>query len=109
MESVDLGSLVPVKEPPAVVILNMLEVVESMKLEGLQQPKEPPVVGVLNVLEILESARVGDLMDVLERTATIESEVERLEKEFRNSGAEHECPIYERVIFDGKTCVPYYS
>ena len=113
LESIQLQELTVVKKPPSERILSILEKLEYVHTEMQQLQDQlaivkPVSVNSVNLLEKLEMISTDLAMfSKASRTACMaKNEVERLTQEFLNSGAEHKCEIYGKVVFDGKTCVP---
>jgi hypothetical protein len=100
---------VSVKEPVSIGTVDFLEELEKAleRMSGLDtvSGEQDEKLRILNVLDAVESVvtRVAsiDIAGVKEA----EISVKDLEQQFENSGETVECPIYGKVVFDGKDCL----
>lgn len=109
LEEIQLHKIVTLKEPPDTALVNVLSSLEQITVRGLYTLRQPPDVALADLLANLEDMRDGVFhqQGLLKRLSMLQEDISSLEEDFKNSGAEHECPIYGKVIFDGETCVPY--
>lgn len=106
LESVNLNNLI-VKEPTVdSEVLGILEKLESVDLERMVIPNEPDLESVNNLVVIEKAYSALQQFDAnwkkQHEAYGLFTEYEHM---FKEAGREYECPIYGKVVFDGKSCV----
>ena len=135
LENIDVSSLqIPEYNKELEKDCKILEILETLNLTEMFIPEKPMDYEELNILEILEDIKMkdvyvgdspidADLCDVLEKlekindcvivvseqvsiSANVLKDISELNEMFLSSGVVHSCEIFEKVIYDGTTCVP---
>ena len=111
LEKINLIDLEIPKKIPDIEMVDLLESLEKIKLIDLQTMTEPPASEIADALQSLEliKDKCEDAKHHLRIAAESYEYMKKLEADFTNSGIEHRCEIYGKVIFDGQNCVPFDS
>lgn len=94
----------PVEEAEVNVILNnVLNSLVNVKVEN--KPLSERYADDLIQLEDINN-KVKSIIALSNKKLELEQEIQLTEKEFVNSCTMYDCPIYRKVVYDGKECVP---
>lgn len=92
--------------PSGVEILQVLENLERVKFEKFKVQKSPDGSPLRPLVALDKLVACIDRLETALATAKVaESMMIELDDKLRSAGEEYECPIFGRVIFDGKECV----
>lgn len=93
------------KEELPLSLANSLMILAQIEksVKGLRMPESVKGEGLIEVLEVLEGVKVRAAR--LPDYKSVDNRVKELEEMFSRSGQEVECPLYGKVVFDGKECV----
>lgn len=135
LEQLRFSKLKVLRCPPDIGKIALLEKFESIHFEWIRNTQKPVSVAPCDLLGKLEYIHFTDVcvrpkppedcnIIILEKCELLlrsinyyctkctsaqcaKSSMGNFEQQFRSAGAEYECQIYGKVIFDGKDCVPY--
>lgn len=108
-----LSGSVYLSEAPAAEerFLEALEALESLDFAfvyaGAETETDERHVILLEELEAV-SASMAELHSSVRSMREAEDSIAALERSFEASGQRYDCPIFGKVVYDGKACIPYH-